>query len=170
MTQRVAGQGRIAKIADRLSDHFLSTFVLCCPDIRFGAHNPWIVTYIRDLPRIGPRRTVSSPTLTMNFIISFSIGATLLIIRWLFQSYNSPLNEVPGPRSAAWSRWWLAYTLLAGKAAQRFVELDLRSGVSVTLQHRGFTFYLWHLLLQKTDSNQSIDRSCGSHWSQPRPR
>jgi hypothetical protein len=56
------------------------------------------------------------------------VGLVLYILGHTLTYFTSPLKKIPGPRAATWTRLWLAYTLVSGRAGKRFVELDRQFG------------------------------------------
>jgi hypothetical protein len=48
------------------------------------------------------------------------------LVRWtrILFSQRKTLSSIPGPRWAAWTRFWLVKTLASGESAAKFVEVN----------------------------------------------
>ena len=52
--------------------------------------------------------------------------------RGLYTQHKS-LSAIPGPRWAAWTRFWIVKTLASGESASKFVEVNKRYGEDLNL-------------------------------------
>jgi hypothetical protein len=71
-------------------------------------------------------------------LLSLSILCGLFLWTRVWYIQRKSLSTVPGPRWAAWTRFWIVKTLASGKSAQKFVEVNQRYGEALSLVHESF--------------------------------
>lgn len=64
-----------------------------------------------------------SPLWILAVVLKLSL-VTRLLLKW-----NFPLSQVPGPRLAAWTRFWWLKTLYRGDVAAELVKLEKDYGM-----------------------------------------